>query len=1004
MSGAFNRAGRLRSYYRNWPADGIGQAETIETIPPADDADLKRNCRIRKDQPQVLAGRVMNSLINQELTAREFDTVGAQGLNPGAPDLSRVVTGSPRAGEPRTDSGAANAVGIDENRMLLDFAASQSPAVLYLGAFTTADTVRFVSSNAESVIGWAPSDMVGPASIWRNRVHPDDLDAYDRAIARITHTGSLTQEYRLCTPDGGYRWMRDQQRLTTPGDPRGEYVGCIIDITAEKAAEADLNRANAIHRAIVDAAVDAVITTDSDGLIIDFNPAAEQMLGYSEDEAKGVLICDMTMPEPVREQRKRSFEQYRKGKPYSGMADQFETEVLRRDGSVFPAEIRMRRVYAGREMFVVTEIRDLSERAEAVETHRRLTQLLQDAVDSLPAGFAISDDEERIVLCNKAFSEPYDAEPDALVGHTRRDLVTRLYDKIRSFNGTDVGGTKDHLELVRNRLGNPDAAPSELELMNREWRLVSSFPTADGGMVTIRTDITALKQAEQAMHESESVIRTAVEACPVPLGLVRADDGMIIYESPAAQDLFGRASKGGVNFTAGIFVNRGDRQRFLEKLRSGVVDGFEVLLRRANGEEFWGSISASLIDYKGSEAIVTSVYDLTEKRVVEEEMARQREALHQSEKLAALGELLASVAHELNNPLSVVVGQALLLKETASDESIAERAAKIGGAADRCSRIVRTFLAMARQQPMERRPVDVNRAVELAMEVTGYSLRAADIDARLSLSRDLPSVWGDADQLNQVLTDLILNAQKALEESRSPRRVKIITSYREQTREIVLKIKDNGPGIPEQIRSRIFEPFFTTRQIGSGTGIGLAFCHRIITTHGGTIAVETGIDGGASFVIRLPVTRMSTPAIEGEVHLQPDAAMARVLVVDDEVAVAEMLADILSDEGHKVDVAHSGSQALDMIELHEFDLVLSDLRMPDIDGPAMFDAIREARPDMVSRVAFITGDTMSARIRDFLRNSERPYIEKPITPQDVRDLVQQLLCESSQLNEENGSC
>ncbi|MCT8971351.1 PAS domain S-box protein [Microbaculum marinisediminis] len=906
------------------------------------------------------------------------------------------------------DSGVGKAgtgcVGGDENRMLLDFAVSQSPAVLYLGAFTKSDTVRFVSSNAQSVIGWTPSEMVGPASIWRDRVHPDDLSGYDAAVERVQKDCVLTQEYRLRTPDGDYRWMRDQQRLTTPGDPRGEYVGCIIDITAEKAAEADLVRAEAIHRAIVDAAVDAVITTDRDGLIIDFNPAAEEMLGYRAHEAEGVLLCDLTMPEPVRERRKKSFAAYRRGAAGSTMPDCFETDVLRRDGSTFPAEVRMRRVLAGAEMFVVTEIRDLSERAEAEATHRRLTQMLRDAVDSLPAGFAISDAEERIVLCNDAFAEPYGVDPDELIGLDRHQLVPRLYRKLRRFNGVNVDGGDRHAEMVAERLGNPDVAPSELEMKNGEWRLVSSFPTADGGMVTIRTDITALKQAEQAMHASESVIRMAVEACPVPLGLVRANDGMIIYESPASKELFRRPRADSESYTAGIFVSHEDRQHFLDTLREdGGIDGFEVELRRADGEEFWGSISASLIDYKGEDCVVTSVYDLTEKRIVREEMARQREALHQSEKLAALGELLASVAHELNNPLSVVVGQALLLKETASDKTIAERAAKIGGAADRCSRIVRTFLAMARQQPMERRPVDLNRVVELAMEVTGYSLRAADIDVRLSLSRELPTVWGDADQLNQVLTNLILNAQKALEESKAPRRVKIITNYREQTRELILKIKDNGPGIPEPIRSRIFEPFFTTRQVGSGTGIGLAFCHRIITTHGGTISVETGIDGGASFVIRLPVTRMGTVPAEGEVARAAQTARAAILVVDDEVAVAEMLADILEEDGHKVEIAHSGSQALDRIELRDFDLILSDLRMPDIDGPAMFDAIREARSEMVPRVAFITGDTMSARIRSFLQESERPYIEKPIVPQDVRDLVQQMLREADQTREETAT-
>lgn len=925
--------------------------------------------------------------------------MGAQGLTPDAPDMGDVVNPPPASG-----GRAAYDVASDDNRSLLDFVASQSPAVLYSGSFDDPDGLRFVSANVRSVLGWSAGDLLGDPANWRDRIHADDRGDYEAVLAELAEHGEVVQDYRMRAGDGRTIWVRDQQRLTAPGDPRGEYVGCVIDITAEKAAEAGLQRATAIHRAIVDASVDAVITTDCDGSILDFNPAAETMFGYAETEARGTLLCDLLMPEPVREQRRKSFADYRSGRPGTSMADLFETEVLRRDGSVFPAEIRMRRVYADNDMFVVTEIRDLSERVEARAANRRLAQMLRDAVDNLPAGFAISDAENRIVLCNKAYADPYGAEPEDLVGVTRQELVTRLQERLRSFNGVAIDGDAEKLEVVMQRLCVPEGPPAEFELDNGEWRLVSSFPTVDGGMVTIRTDITALKQAEQAMHESESVIRMAVEACPVPLSLVRASDGKVIYESPAGKDLFRRQAEDGADSSASIFAHREDRNRFLELVQRDIVDGYEVLLRRSDGEEFWGSISATTIDYKGAPAIVTSVYDLTEKRQVAEEMARQRDALHQSEKLAALGELLASVAHELNNPLSVVVGQALLLKETANDQAIADRASKIGAAADRCSRIVRTFLAMARQQPMERRPVDLNRVIELAMEVTGYSLRAADIDVRLSLSPDLPQIWGDADQLNQVLTNLILNAQKALEESKAPRRIKLITSYREQSREVVLKIKDNGPGIPDQIRSRIFEPFFTTRQIGSGTGIGLAFCHRIVTTHGGSISVETGIDGGASFVIRMPVTRMNTAAPEGEIAADAGAESASILVVDDEVAVAEMLADILEDEGHTVAIAHSGSQALDRIELQEFDLVLSDLRMPDIDGPSMFDAIRESRPDMVSRVAFITGDTMSARIREFLRGSARPYIEKPITPQDVRDLVQHMLCESDDSSEEYGRC
>lgn len=973
-----------------------GGIETIETIPPSADANLKNKSRTRQVSTCVPAWRESGD---------STDCLGARG------EFGRLVDNgitsiSPDSADSGPVAGAQVSVptGADENRALLDFAASQSPAVLYSGRFEAPELVQFVSANARQVVGWSAADLMGAASIWRGLVHPSDQAAYVSAIDQLRTEGEIIREYRMRAADGSYRWIRDQQRLAEQGDRRGEYVGCLIDITAEKAAESDLVRANAINRAIVDASADAVITMDCDGRIMEFNTAAEQMFRCSEADASGTVLCDLMFPEHVRGPRKIAFERYRKGEVPPGFGDYMESDVWRCDGERFPGEIRMRRVSVDGAIFVVAEIRDLSERAEAEAEQRRLTQLLRDAVESLPVGFAISDSTQRVVLCNKAFAEPYGSVPEDLVGRGRDELVRRFYDSVRTFNGVSVADTDRYLQMVMDRLGNPSAAPAEVELNNGEWRLVSSFPTVDGGTVTIRTDITMLKQAEKALRDSESMIRQAVEACPVPLGLVRLGDGLIIYESPAAKKLFARDTSHDPVYTSGTFVDDNDRERFLDLLRAGGVHGMEVRLRRADGGEFWGSISARLIDYLSEESIVISVFDETDRHAVEEEMARQREALHQSEKLAALGELLASVAHELNNPLSVVVGQALLLKETAKDSTIVDRAAKIGSAADRCSRIVRTFLAMARQQPMERRPVDLNRVVELAMEVTGYSLRAADIEVRLSFGADMPSVWGDADQLNQVLTNLILNAQKALEESKGPRRIKIITSYRENSREVVLKLKDNGPGIPEAIRSRIFEPFFTTRQVGSGTGIGLAFCHRIITTHGGSISVETGIDGGASFVIRLPVTRITRRQAESEAIGADHPPAATVLVVDDEASVAEMLADILGEDGHSIEIAHSGSQALDILGLRDFDLVLSDLRMPDIDGPAMYDALRESRPEMVSRIAFITGDTMSARIRNFLQETRRPYIEKPITPRDVRDLVRQMLRESGQLVQEETRC
>jgi PAS domain S-box-containing protein len=522
--------------------------------------------------------------------------------------------------------------------------------------------------------------------------------------------------------------------------------------------------------------------------------------------------------------------------------------------------------------------------------------------------------------------------------------------------------------------------------------MCSRLITLDGreAIISGLEDLTQRRKIEQAIRGSEEFVRRLVEACPIPVGMIRLRDGKVLYTSPAGRKLFGLSSleeRSSHNF----YADPADRVRIMDELhRRGEVDNAEVEYKRVDGSTFWGSVSARMVEFEGEPAVVASIFDLTERRAVEEEISRQREALYQTEKLSALGSLLASVAHELNNPLSVVVGQALLLQETAEDPSISERAVKIGRAADRCARIVKTFLGMARQQPAEAKAIRLDEVIEASLAVAGYALRSSDIQVHLRLAPDLPLISGDADQLSQVITNLIINAQHALEEVQWRRRLKISAEYREGSREVVLKVKDNGPGIPGDIRSRVFEPFFTTKDVGSGTGIGLAFCHRIIDAHGGIIEVEGDQRSGASFAIRLPaVEHVNDMAVEPPV--QPTSANAlHALVIDDEADVAEVLAEILTDDGHRVDVAHSGTAALQLIKHRDFDVILSDLRMPGLDGPGLYRILQSRKPRLAGRTAFITGDSLSVKSRDFLQASGRPHIEKPVTPREVRDLIERL--------------
>jgi two-component system NtrC family sensor kinase len=206
-----------------------------------------------------------------------------------------------------------------------------------------------------------------------------------------------------------------------------------------------------------------------------------------------------------------------------------------------------------------------------------------------------------------------------------------------------------------------------------------------------------------------------------------------------------------------------------------------------------------------------------------------------------------------------------------------------------------------------------------------------------------------------------------------------------------LSVIDNGPGVPAELRARIFEPFFTTKSPGAGTGIGLSLCLASIAAHGGSIAVEETPGGGATFVVELPL-RSAGPAAGSRKADQERTPMARrrILVVDDEAEIAATLAEMLQDAGHWVETAENGRQALDRLAAGAFDLILSDLRMPVMDGPELYRALRARHPTLLGRIAFITGDTLSPQIREFLASTGVPSIEKPFTIEAVRGLVARL--------------
>jgi two-component system NtrC family sensor kinase len=280
-----------------------------------------------------------------------------------------------------------------------------------------------------------------------------------------------------------------------------------------------------------------------------------------------------------------------------------------------------------------------------------------------------------------------------------------------------------------------------------------------------------------------------------------------------------------------------------------------------------------------------------------------------------------------------------------------------------------------------------------AIELTHYGMRSNGITVSTDFEAGLPPVAADNDQLHQVLVNLLINAQQALQETDMGREIRVSTHYDPEKERVCIKVADNGPGIPPETARRIFEPFFTTKPQGSGTGIGLSFSHGVIEAHGGNLLLDNG-EEGATFLIELPVN--AAPEPQAAAPLTKTAARAgRAMVVDDEPELADSLARFLEREGYDCTVVNSGREAIELAKAEEFDIILSDLRMPDVDGPTLFKWLSANRPRLASRLGFVTGDTLGPAAVRFLGDAGRPFIEKPFSRQSIRDLLAELAGASS---------
>ena len=422
-----------------------------------------------------------------------------------------------------------------------------------------------------------------------------------------------------------------------------------------------------------------------------------------------------------------------------------------------------------------------------------------------------------------------------------------------------------------------------------------------------------------------------------------------------------------------------------------------------NGEAFWDELELAKPEKKIVERHARPVLDRLKQPLgwleVHRDITSQRQIesrLFHSERLAALGQMVSGIAHELNNALTSIFGYAQLVQKRTRGFEWEAEARHILEEGERARRITQNLLLFARSSKSERAPMNLNEVVERTLEIRAYELRLENISVELDLSEQLPEAIADTSQMQQALLNLIVNAEQAIRQTRTSGHIWICTRQISADR-IALEVADDGPGVPPEVVVRIFDPFFTTKPAGVGTGLGLSILYGIVHQHGGEVSVENRPGGGAVFRVELP-SMTSLPGSDDKPYLirsstpvdpasRDKAGGSRILVVEDEPTVAQLIADVLSEEGYLVETILDSRQGLDLARARRYDLVICDLRMPHLDGRAFYWQLVHDESPLQHRLIFVTGDTLAPRTVDFLQKCCLPYLAKPFLVEELKDVV-----------------
>jgi PAS domain S-box-containing protein len=729
------------------------------------------------------------------------------------------------------------------------------------------------------------------------------------------------------------------------------------------------------YRRVVETSRDAIVITDRERRIAFANPAALEFFGYG-DALIGMPVA-VTVPAEGRDHVRRHEDDALAGAP-----QRYEGGVVRGDGeqrivSVTTAPLRELGEITG----IVASLRDITEERRArdavSQSEARYRNLFDSATDSIYtldlAGTFTSVNEATVRMCGHSRLE--------LLGHSSR----MLFDDDDADDLAHVAA-----EFARAVAGEAVRYECHFRRGDGERRLISvaNTPIRLGreivGVLGVARDVTDERARIAALERSEARYTRLVESASDAI-FTLTKDGQFTAVNRALEHGVGRSRTDLLDAPfAGVLDARdvAAARELLDRTIAGERCRGLLRYRTADDDVRTGSVITAPVFEDG---VIVGALGIMRDVTDEQRLAGQ---LLQQEKLAAVGQLVSGVAHELNNPLAGVMAfsELLLVSRSAHDDETRRALETIHHEATRAAKIVSHLLTFARQRPAERMDADLNAIVTDTIALRRYALTAAQIELDLALDPTMTLTWADPFQLQQVVLNLLTNAEQALAEWTGPRRIAVWT--RRDAESLTIAVSDTGPGIPPDQRDRIFNPFYTTKPVGQGTGLGLSISDGIVREHGGQIRVESYPGHGATFLVQLPrvaptVAPTAGPAAPAIARPATAALPRRVLVVDDEPSMRVAIATFLDSLGHAVTATHDGKEARALLATNEYDVVLLDLRMSGLGGDTLYRELCASDPRHARRVVFVTGDTQSEHARRFLAEAGRPSVSKPFQLDDL---------------------